>query len=306
MAAKSDKVATAFNRGTGLIIIEVRHSNPNGDPDAESEPRVLDGDGRGIISPVSFKRKLRDLVADVEGPFWQEASATLGLSGDRKYEILESRGRDRESIAKMNAETFVGTFWDARVFGNTFLEDIKAKDAKAADRDHFISTGVVQFGPGLSIAPVEVDRMTLTNKSGVQEGKDRGMAPLGWRVVRHGLYAMPFFVNPMMASKSGCGSADIELLRFAIPFAYRCTASAVRPFVELRHAWYCEHKTPLGSCPDSLILDSLMPRRIGGSPNEPSTGIDDYEIPTTVPEAVENRLKAFEDLVAKEWAGRGA
>ena len=53
-----------FPRGTGLLIIEVRHSNPNGDPDAESDPRTLDVDGRGLISPVSFKRKLRDLLAD--------------------------------------------------------------------------------------------------------------------------------------------------------------------------------------------------------------------------------------------------
>ena len=30
-----------LNRGTGLLVIEVRCSNPNGDPDAESEPRTL-------------------------------------------------------------------------------------------------------------------------------------------------------------------------------------------------------------------------------------------------------------------------
>jgi Cas7 group CRISPR-associated protein Csh2 len=57
-----------FNRGTGLLVIEVQNSNPNGDPDAESEPRTLDSDGRGLISPVSFKRKLRDLVAASDGP----------------------------------------------------------------------------------------------------------------------------------------------------------------------------------------------------------------------------------------------
>ena len=68
---------STFNRGTGLLVIEVRHSNPNGDPDAESEPRTLDGDGRGLISPVSFKRKLRDLVADHEGPVWLEAKRAI-------------------------------------------------------------------------------------------------------------------------------------------------------------------------------------------------------------------------------------
>src|SRR5690348_2531971 len=102
----------------------------------------------------------------------------------------------------MNEEQFKKEFWDARVFGNTFLESLKGKDATG--KEHFISTGVVQLGPGLSVAPIYVQRLTTTNKAGVQEGKDRGMASLGWRVVQHAVYSMPFFVNPMAAGKTGC------------------------------------------------------------------------------------------------------
>jgi CRISPR-associated protein Csd2 len=294
----------ALNRGTGMLVIEVRHSNPNGDPDAESEPRTFDADGRGLISPVSFKRKLRDLVADQLGPVWQAAKQALklGVDGDRRqYDILESRGRDREKIFKMKAEEFSQSFWDGRVFGNTFLEDIKGKNFKPGEKDHFISTGVVQFGPGVSVAPIEVERLTMTNKSGVEEGKDRGMAPLGWRVVRHAVYAMPFFVNPMMATKSGCEVRDVDLMKFLIPHAYRNTASALRPFVEVRHAWYAEHKSPLGSCPDSLILDALMPKKIKGGPDEPSTSLNEYEIPIVLPKDVRERLADFEDLCANQW-----
>ena len=50
-----------FDRGSGLLVIEVINSNPNGDPDRESDPRQRP-DGYGEISPVSFKRKLRDLI----------------------------------------------------------------------------------------------------------------------------------------------------------------------------------------------------------------------------------------------------
>src|SRR5438034_10860068 len=83
-------------RATGLLVIEVRNSNPNGDPDRESDPRQRSHDERGLISPVSFKRKLRDLVADREGPVWN----SLGISGERadSVHILESRGRDRTAI----------------------------------------------------------------------------------------------------------------------------------------------------------------------------------------------------------------
>ena len=307
---------SGMNRGTGLLIIEVRNSNPNGDPDAESEHRTLEADGRGLISPVSFKRKLRDLIGAANGPVWQAAVAALLLGSEGEanvYGILETRGRDRNLIGKMGAEEFSRTYWDGRVFGNTFLEAVKDAPDVAADkskkkpaeeqkasREHFISTGVVQFGPGISIAPIEVDRLTTTNKAGVQEGKDRGMAPLGWRVVRHAIYAMPLLVNPAAAGKTGCQKLDIDILKFVLPHAYSNTASAIRPFVEIRHAWYAEHCNPLGSCPDSRILDAMTPRK-RERPGEPSQRVDEYDIPTSLPEEVKARLASIEDLCTKSW-----
>lgn len=330
----STAATTSFPRGTGLLIIEVRHSNPNGDPDAESEPRTIETDGRGLISPVSFKRKVRDLVAAKDGVAWQEALATLGLNGKdgNSYEILESRGRDRSVIGAMDHANFTQAFWDGRIFGNTFLEEKKENSgekgersnddsnkmtkrksgggavnnddegATAPSRDHFISTGVVQFGVGVSVSPVEIERLTTTNKAGVQEGKDRGMAPLGWRVVRHGVYAMPFFVNPMMARRTSCTAADVTLLQFLIPHVYRATASAIRPFVEVRHAWYAEHTSGLGSCPDSLILDAMAPKRTNAEDVEvPSASIAEYAIPDALPDVISSRLANFEDLCTRPW-----
>src|SRR4249919_3986123 len=87
-------------RATGLLVIEVVNSNPNGDPDNESDPRTRVGD-RGEISPVSFKRKLRDLVEDKSGPVWQEISARFEPALEAEdFRILEHRGRDREQIAR--------------------------------------------------------------------------------------------------------------------------------------------------------------------------------------------------------------
>lgn len=282
-----------FNRGTGLLIINVVNSNPNGDPDAESEPRTFD-DGRGLISPVSYKRKLRDLVA-AKGDVFDAAAAAAPPTQDT--DILESRGRDRKKISAMNFDEFAHRFWDGRVFGNTFVEE--------GDKGKFIATGVVQFGPGVSLAPLDIERLTLTNKSGVQEGKDRGMAPLAFRVVRHGLYCMPFFVNPSAAAKSGCDASDIDLLKFLIPHAYTHTASGIRPQVEIVHAWYAEHKTPLGSCPDPLIIAPLTPCK-KADPEKPSVSLADYDVPDDLPEDIKARLASFEDLCAKDWPIRRA
>ncbi len=279
-------------RATGLLVIEVVNSNPNGDPDNESEPRTRVGE-RGEISSVSFKRKLRDLVEQKDGPVWQDVSARFHppLEPDG-FDILEKRGRDRKKIeTEIKDGSFVQHYWDARLFGNTFLEEGSSTSIK---------TGVVQFGMGISVSPVEVQRHTLTNKSGVQEGKDRGMAPLGYRVVQHGVYSMPFFVNPTAAHKSGCTRRDLELMLRAIPYAYTHTASFVRPDVRLRHAWYVEHKSRLGSCSDSSLIDALTPSK-KGDPAAPSQSWSDYEVPSGLPEALLNRVASCIDLVDHEW-----
>lgn len=307
----------SFNRGTGLLVFEVRNSNPNGDPDQESDPRTLDADGRGVISPPSVKRKARDLVL-ANGEVMAEAREKLNdlKKYGNDFGILEARDRKRDEIWAMDAPTFQKKFWDARVFGNTFLESLKSKpDAGTSDgnggtkpkkksktaeesakRDtaHFISTGVVQVGVGLSVAPVEIDRMTNTNKSGVEEGKDRGMAPLGFRVVRHGVYYIPFFVNPSLAVSTGATDEDIALLKFLLPHLYNHTASAIRPFITVLHAWYGEHKNRLGSCPDSLLIDALTPRlkETGSVPSD----LSGYVIPSGEEDAVKAVRTRFDSI----------
>lgn len=287
---------TDIKRATGLLIIEVINSNPNGDPDRESDPRQRP-DGRGEISPVSFKRKLRDLVEDEAGEVWRHLKETLCLpkakGRDEKpleFMILESRGRNRKVIeGELKNGAFTNKYWDGRVFGNTFLEEEMDKGT--------IKTGVVQFGLGLSVAPIDIERHTNTNKAGVQEGKKQGMAPMGYRFVPHGVYWMPFFVNPSMAHKSGCTATDIELLKKLIPHAYAHTRSHARPFVELRHAWYCEHGNPLGSCSDYALIDALKPKK-KGDPTTSSKSWDDYDYtpPKSLPHELASKVSCV-DLV---------
>jgi Cas7 group CRISPR-associated protein Csh2 len=285
---------TAINelpqKATGLLVVEVRNSNPNGDPDRESDPRQR-FDDRGQISPVSFKRKIRDLVENKEGPVWQEISGCFSPKlEDEQFRILESRGRDRVAIEKEIVDgIFEQKYWDARIFGNTFLEKGSSTNIK---------TGVVQFGMGVSISPVEIERQTNTNKSGVQEGKDRGMAPLGYRIVNHAVYTIPFFVNPTAATKSGCTIIDIELLLKIIPYAYSHTASYVRPSVGIRHAWYIEHKSLLGSCSDFALLDALTPKKKGDT-ERPSVSWDEYDVPVSLPEELGEKVEPLRDLVGE-------
>ena len=286
-----------IKRVTGLLIIEVVNSNPNGDPDRESDPRQRPN-GLGEISPVSFKRKLRDLVEDKDGLVFNAACNNLKLT-KADFEILESRGRDRKIItSEMGKDiknfdqeqflksTFVQKYWDGRLFGNTFLEEGGNKG--------YIKTGVAQITMGLSVSPVLIQRHTNTNKAGVQEGKNQGMAPLAYRVVEHGVYCMPFYINPSNAHKSGCTAKDVELLKALIPYAYDHTRSAIRPDVRIRHAWYMEHANALGSCADWKLIEALTPKRKGNDPMEPSTKWDDYDVPSALPEDLKAKVSCVD------------
>ena len=298
-------------KGTGLLIVEVRDSNPNGDPDRESDPRQRN-DERGEISPVSFKRKIRDLVENKEGPVWQEIEKKLSLQDKvSNFDILESRNRGfkdvkdaaeawRKVIDLIENDAMKNRYWDARVFGSTFLE--KGEDApesvKGKKDRKYIKTGVAQFGLGVSIAPVDIRRLTNTKKASAQETKDRGMAPLGYRIVQHGVYCMPFFINPTAATKSGCTKDDIDILLKIIPYAYPHTASYIRSFVDIRHAWYMEHKSAIGSCSDFMLIDALTPKK-KDEPEKPSISWENYEAPTSLPDKLNNKIKSFCDLMEK-------
>jgi len=256
-----------IKRGTGLLLIDVINSNPNGDPDRDSDPRTRQ-DGRGEISPVSFKRKLRDLVAAKEGPVWQELAEELDLPKDG-FDILESADTDRSYVRSLSVDELLEKYWDVRVFGTTFLEEKN-------NGESFVSTGVVQFGLGVSIDPVRIKRMTTTKVMPVEEDKSRGMAPLAFRVVEYGLYVMPFFINATAAYKTRCTKKDIDLLLRLIPYAYKESASYIRPQVDIRHAFYVEHNRARGTFSDFKIIEALTPQRKGNSTGY-ATSWQDYD-----------------------------
>jgi len=293
-------MSAEIKRATGLLVIEVVNSNPNGDPDRDGDPRQRPN-GLGEISPVSFKRKLRDLIGEKDAPFFTALPGKF--SGNAlNFQILESRGREWSEMIKDMGDTTVGKFdqskftdsnfvkkyWDGRVFGNTILE-------KKIDKN-FIKTGIVTFTVGLSISPVQIIRHTNTRKAGSEEGKIQGMAPLGYRIVEHGVYCMPFFVNPNYAHKTGCTTDDIELLKLVIPHAYDQTKSAIRPDVRLRHAWYIEHKGILGSCPEYLLVEALTPKRKSDA-EKASNSWEDYIDIKDLPDTLKSKVFSFKDLI---------
>jgi Cas7 group CRISPR-associated protein Csh2 len=253
---------------TGLLVVEVRKSNPNGDPDNDGAPRTR-SNGLGEISAPSSKRKSRDLVADKEGVVWLTLAQALELKPEMYAILEERRNADAQAAELKKLQSGELVHWDGRLMGNTELK----KGENGHER-----IGALQFGVGLSIAPVEVETSTWTNKAGVEADKDRGMAPNAYKVVAHGLYAIPFFINPTAGHKSGCTMKDVRLFLELLKYIYSHTRSVCRTQVELIHAHVFTHNKPLGSCRELSLIAALTPKKLG-DPKEPSTSLADYVIP---------------------------
>jgi CRISPR-associated protein Csd2 len=144
-------------RATGLLVIVVENSNPNGDPDQESDPRRRSHDNRGMITGVSFKRKLRDLVLRKDEPVWKKVAAELNIQEEGgtwkhheiEFDLLERRDINRGEVNEQlnnHFEGFKNKFWDARTFGNTFLEQGVGDTIRA---------GVAHFGWLFQFLPSE-------------------------------------------------------------------------------------------------------------------------------------------------------
>lgn len=50
-----------------VLLFDVRHGNPNGDPDADNAPRVDPETGTGLVTDVAIKRKVRNYVGLTRG-----------------------------------------------------------------------------------------------------------------------------------------------------------------------------------------------------------------------------------------------
>ena len=125
------------------------------------------------------------------------------------------------------------------------------------------------------------------------------MARLAYRVVQHGVYCMQFRKSKR-SFQVGVYKKRSRFDASSDPIAYAHTASSVRPDVRIRHAWYIEHKTRLGSCPDSLLIDALTPAK-RADPGVPSQDWSDYDVPSGLTSELVNRVLSCIDLVDCEW-----
>lgn len=154
------------NKTQFVILLDAQEGNLNGDPDNSGAPRRDPLTGIGIVTGVSFKRKLRDYVlqeyADVpgfgirvkDGVNLTAATHKIAEDSNVKYEKSKSKNGKKPKVVKEDrgkALRFASQRnWDDRMFGCT-LFDLNET-----------SRGPLQIENGRSFDPIEIRNLTIT------------------------------------------------------------------------------------------------------------------------------------------------
>jgi Cas7 group CRISPR-associated protein Csh2 len=266
------KKAGVYPKVTAMYVMRVIATNPNGDPAGGNLPRRL-GD-KGLITPMSQKRKIRDMITGEHGAFLQAVS-DLGLKREQ-WDIAIRKYPDAamsEDINSKLAATLHGaaesTHADARLFGIMLAPENKGKKEKVEKKgekiDRFIRTGVVVIGNGISVAPVVIQSEQITRVLGMsvsdesEEQKEGGMGQMPF--VQFGLYCFPVFVNSTKSfwTASKTTPVDIEVFRRLLPHTGDMRSASRHNSDIVSFYWY-EHQNLSGDYPDWMLQDAFKPK----------------------------------------------
>jgi len=208
------------NRSEIVFLYDAVDANPNGNPlSGENRPRIDPVTNQAIVTDVRLKRYLRDqLEADGEGvyitskrdEYAKEREDLLkdafGVTDPEEIESEDFKGFDR----------FLDNAADARLFGATFSIDTDADEIIEALEKHIPDhlTGPVQFSPGKTLHPVEMNEEynSLTSVIGTDDEKEQGGFDLADNRIKYGLIGFHGIVDEHGAENTNLESEDVERL----------------------------------------------------------------------------------------------
>lgn len=276
------------NRYDFVLLFDVKDGNPNGDPDAGNLPRVDAETGRGLVTDVSIKRKVRNFVGLVKGeqpPFeiYVKEKAVLNNQHKRAYvgigkaELLEGDDKKRKGgdAVEEARQWMCRNFYDVRAFGAVMSTGINCGQVR----------GPTQLTFARSVDPIvtlehSITRMAVSTEAEAEKqgGDNRTMGRKF--TVPYGLYAAHGFVSSFLAKQTGFDENDLELLWQALGQMFEHDRSAARGEMSTRGLYVFKHDSELGNAPAHNLFDLIQVKK---NTEEPARDFADYTV--TVNEA---------------------
>lgn len=244
------------NKYDFAIVIKVNKANPNGDPLTGNMPRI-DYDGKGIITDVCLKRKIRDSLLELGQQIFVQSDSRKkdsynSLLDRLKGEISPELRADKELLTKAACEKWI----DVRSFGSLF--------AFKGGADSPLSIGIqgpVSIQHAESLDTINILSLQIT-KSVNGESSDKGKSSdtMGMKhIVDHAIYVAYGSINPVIAEKTGFSAEDIEIMKQAILYMFMSDASSARPSgsIEVLKLVWWKHNNKIGVQSSASVHRSL-------------------------------------------------
>ena len=254
-----------------VLLFDVKDGNPNGDPDAGNLPRLDAETGKGLVTDVCIKRKVRNFVAMTQGDssrheIYVREKAILNKQHERAYEGIGKAELLKGDDNKRRGDDSVGAarqwmcdhFFDIRTFGAVMSTRVNCGQVR----------GPVQLTFARSVDPVitqehSITRMAVATEAEAEKqgGDNRTMGRKF--TVPYGLYRSHGFISAHLARQTGFDDDDLELLLKALEQMFEHDRSAARGEMATRGLYVFRHDSELGNAPAHALFDRLTVERQG-------------------------------------------
>lgn len=247
-----------------VLLFDVQSGNPNGDPDAGNLPRIDPETGKGLVTDVALKRKVRNYVDALKG-------------NEERYKIFVQQGAILNDVqgrayskggAKNSSEArrwMCDNFYDIRTFGAVMSTGNATQNAGQV-------RGPVQLTFGRSVDSVlgldiSITRVALTNASEKSNKNEAGddvatHGTMGRKAfIPYGLFVAHGFFVPSFAEDTGFSDEDLELLWQALINMWDLDRSASRGLTACRGLYVFSHESKLGNAPAHKLLERVQVQR---------------------------------------------
>lgn len=257
------------NRYDFVIFFDVENGNPNGDPDAGNMPRIDPETGRGLVTDVCLKRKIRnyiELVKEDEAGYQiyikdhiplnrsdAKALEYLGIKNDLKTAKKENPNLDRDI-----RDFMCRNFYDIRTFGAVMTTFVKGSLNCGQVR------GPVQLGFAESVDPIVPQEVTITRVAiSTEADAEKKNTEMGRKyIVPYGLYRAEGYISANLARKvTGFSEDDLNLLWQAILNMFENDRSAARGKMAVRELIIFKHDSELGNAPAYKLFEAVKAER---------------------------------------------
>ncbi|RPI74080.1 MAG: type I-C CRISPR-associated protein Cas7/Csd2 [Desulfobacteraceae bacterium] len=272
------------NRYDFVLVFDVQDGNPNGDPDAGNLPRVDPETGRGLVTDVCLKRKVRNYVELANGgkpPFeiYVKEKAILNKQHERAYkaigaeDLLKSDDKKRKGGDKVDEarDWMCHNFFDIRTFGAVMSTGVNCGQVR----------GPIQMTFGRSVDPIvtlehSITRMAVATEAEAEKqgGDNRTMGRKN--TVPYGVYVTHGFVSAHLAAQTGFGEEDLALFWKALCDMFEHDRSAARGLMSTRKLIIFKHDSALGGAPAHALFDRVTVKRTVDS--KPARAFSDYTL----------------------------